>query len=177
MSPSIILYIQVYHVQAILYVWEETHETYVAVVHSAILFLLLSIWSITDRSKWLWRVALLQKYVTYSINTIQMFKAFPLVERHFRALAPKPLFCASGRWFRFSSRALSMEKIKLHDWGKENRERQRWEEVGQGFGPCLEACGWLCWFTACQHWSLLNSGDKCSQMLWPYYGKEVCWVH
>lgn len=108
-----------------------------------------------------------EKCVMHRINTIQMFKAFPLAER------------------RGQTRMALFRTPEVHLWTESNctgedestergRGGRRW---AGGCGPCLEACGWLCWFTACQRWSLLNSGDKCSQMLWPYYGKEVCQAH
>lgn len=49
-----------------------------------------------------------------------------------------------------------------------------WEEAGPGAAALVSRLvGRLCWFTACQRRSLFNSGDKFSQMLRPYYGKEV----
>lgn len=123
----------------------------------AVLFLLLSIWSITDRCKWADR---------FGEGCNAQHQNNPLWEVwNYRA----GLFrhCSSGFWF--SARGRPMESVKLLD-----KRAERWEEVDWGCGLRLEACGWLCWFTACQSWSLLNSEDKCSQMLWPYYGKEVC---
>ena len=77
----------------------------------------------------------------------------------------------------FNPRSIRRESQTARARIRGQREKDMWEEVGRGCGLCLEACGWLCWFTACQHWSLLNSRDECSQMPWPYYGKEVCRAH
>lgn len=107
-----------------------------------------------------------EKYAMHGIDAVQMFKAFPL-----RGVELLPAIVQAQASLGFPPQAPSAEIVKV-----QNKRTEVGGGVGWGCVPCLEAHGWLCWFTACQCCSLWNSGDKCSQMLWPYYGKEVCWA-
>lgn len=71
---------------------------------------------------------------------------------HYRALTPPAIvLCEWEMVLVFDPRSVYRERRTARARMGGQREKEREGGGRSGCGPCLEARGWLCWFTACQH--------------------------